>query len=208
MGVAFFFFMFVPRSLLPHFYAHCLAPLAFAAALVLSHAALRDRLDAFFDAGSERFVAPLLLLVVLLLLAHALANRVCGVEHKLLWPLILVPVPLVLYAIGIVSSSARSTWTWLLEYGVYVVACVLLLQAFFVGIDHLAKYAQPREQQMSDEEAKASCDTCFRGAALFGCLLLAFNIGVVLGGGARHSQTPSSQLDSIGTVVVLCFYRL
>ena len=193
MGIAFYFFMFVPRSLLPQFYAHTLAPLAFAGALVLSHAALRDKLDAFFVSGTERALAPVALLLGVLLLTHALANRMCGVEHKALWPLVLVPVPLALYALGVVSSPEQSTWVWLLEYGVYLVACVLLLQALCIGIEHLAKCAHPREQPVTDEEAKAGCNTCFGGSALFGGLLLAFNIVLVLGGAVRYSATHTKQ---------------
>ena len=189
--------MFVPRSLLPQFYAHALAPLAFAGALVLSHAALRDELDVFFMSATERSFAPVALLLGVLLLTHALANRVCGVEHKALWPLLLVPVPLVFYELGVVYSPAQSTWVWLLEYGVYLVACVLLLQAFCIGVEHLAKCAHPRGP-VTEDEAKEGCNTCFGGSALFGGLLLAFNIGLVLGGGVRYYATDPkpTQLDS------------
>ena len=192
MGIAFYFFMFVPRSLLPQFYAHTLAPLAFAGALVLSHAALRDRLDAFFVSGTERALAPVALLLCVLLLTHALANRVCGVEHKALWPIFLVPVPLALYELGAVSSPEQSTWVWLLEYGVYLVVCVLLLQACCISIEHLAKCAHPREQPVTDEEAKAGCNTCFDGPVLFGGLLLTHNAVLVLSGGMRYSLAHSS----------------
>lgn len=49
VGIAFFFFKNVPRSLLLQFYARTLATLLFAASLALSHAALHDQLDALID---------------------------------------------------------------------------------------------------------------------------------------------------------------
>ena len=190
--------MFVPLSLLPQFYAHILAPLSFAGALVLSNAALRDQLDVFFVSATERALAPVALLLAVLLLTHALANRVCGVKHKALWPLFLVPIPLALYELGAVSSPSRSAIVWLLEYVVYLVTCGLLLHALGIGIEHLAKCTQPHEQPVIDEEARAACSTCFDGPALFGVMLLAFNSVLVFGGGMRYSSAPSSprQLES------------
>ena len=192
VGILFYFLMFLPRSALPQFYAHTLAPLCFVGALVLSHAALRDQLDVYFVNATERTFAPVALLLGVLLLTHALANGVCGVKHKALWPLLLVPVPLALYKLGAVSSPAHSTRAWLLEYGVYIVTYRLLQQASDMSMQHFTKCTRPREHPVTDDEAKEACSTCFYGPALFGVMLLAFNAVLVLGGVMRYSPAPSS----------------
>ena len=203
VGIAFYMFMFVPRSQLLKFYALTLALLAFAGVLVLSHAGLRDQLDAFFVSAYERCLSPVALLLGVIFLTHSFADNVCGVKPKALWPLFLVPVPLSFYKLGVVSSPAQSSWAWLLEYGFYLVSCALLLQAFGLGIEHLTNSAEPRdwrEQPVTDEEVKTHCNECISGSAFFGGLLLALGGGI--GCSRRPSQIlPESQVSSTGHVI-------
>ena len=114
--------------------------------------------------ATERSSRRSLLLLAVLLLTHALANRVCGVEHKALWPL----APRARAARALRARRRRLAGAQHVGLAPRVRRLPRGVRAASAGASASASSTwraapQPREQQVTEEESESELQHVLRG---------------------------------------------
>ena len=121
-------FVLLPPAAACLLYKWLLAPMAFTVAVLLSHYLIRGHIGRVWHTSSYRALVETLFVAVAASITALFANQLSGVRRVyLLLPLVLLPVPLLLHRIGLISTARADSIA--LEYYLYTATLLLLLFA-------------------------------------------------------------------------------
>ena len=174
--------------------------MAFAVAVLLSHYLIRGHIGRVWHTSSYRAFIETLLMAVAASITALFANKLSGVRRVyLLLPLVLLPVPLLLHRIGLISTARADSIA--LEYYLYTAALLLLLFAIhesfieflvrtrailarqhdpmFVAVHPTWRTPRTPVWLLNEQRLRRAADQTVFAAAIFTLFMLLVNLALV-----------------------------